>query len=149
MIGKKGHKDYIFVGAQFVLFTLYLFPLDLGQINLGEWLMYPGIIMLISGIILALIALFQLNTRLSPFPTPVKNGKLITTGAFSFSRHPIYTGLILITLGYALFRLSIFRILIGILLAILLFFKSIYEEELLSKKFPQYIDYTKKTGRFF
>lgn len=116
--------------------------------NSPEWLRFSGLIILALGIVLGLLALLQLNTKLSPFPTPVTNGKLITTGAYHIARHPIYTAIILGGFGFALYRTSWYKVLIALGLLILFYFKSKYEEQLLSEKYLEYSDYKKKTRRF-
>jgi len=82
------------VSIQLLLFIAYLFPISIISINLPEWFSYSGLVVLGLGAILGAVALLQLNTNLSPFPTPVSNGKLITNGAFAIARHPIYSALI-------------------------------------------------------
>jgi len=145
---EKTYKDYLFVGIQLLLFAAYFIPILMFSIKLDEWLRYSGLVFLILGIILGAVSLFQLNINLSPFPTPVSKGKLITNGAFAISRHPIYTGLIFSGLGYAFYRASLFKMLIVLLLLILFYFKSRYEESLLSNKFSEYRNYKERTRRF-
>lgn len=145
---KPSHKDYLFVGIQLLLFVAYIVPIRLVPMNLPEWLRYSGLVVVGLGVVLGLVALLQINTKLSPFPTPVANGTLITNSAFAIARHPIYTALISSGLGYALYRESFYKILIIVLLSILFYFKSKYEEQLLLQKFPAYQDYKKRTRRF-
>jgi protein-S-isoprenylcysteine O-methyltransferase Ste14 len=144
----KSKKDYLYVGVQLVLFVAYIIPITLTTINLPEWLAYSGLVILVMGLVLGLVALFQLNTKLSPFPTPVPNGKLITTGAYKLARHPIYTAVILAGLGYALYQVSWYKMLIIIVLLILFYYKSKYEEKLLTKNYSEYMTYKTKTRRF-
>jgi len=144
----KSYKDYVFVGIQILLFAAYLLPITIISIKLPEWLRFSGLFVLGLGVILGIVALLQLNTKLSPFPTPVLKGKLITTGAYKIARHPIYTALIFSGLGYALFQASLFKGLIVLVLLILFYLKSEYEEKLLGRKFSEYADYKKKTRRF-
>jgi len=144
----KSKKDYLFVTIQFALFVIYIIPISLTTINLPEWLRYAGLFIIGIGSILGVVALLQLNTKLSPFPTPVAQSKLITNGAFAIARHPIYTTVLTVTLGYAIFSVSVFKVLVGVALLILFYFKSKYEETLLLQKFPAYKDYKQQTRRF-
>lgn len=141
-------KDYIYVTVQILLFVVYFFPLHLSHIQLPEWLCYSGLVLLGVSILFAIIALLQLNTKLSPFPSPVPSSKLITKGAYQISRHPIYTALLFSGLGYALYTSSLYKMLITATLFILFYYKSVYEERLMSQKFPEYEDYKKRTRRF-
>lgn len=144
----KSKKDILYVGIQLLLFVAYVFPVRHNSVYLPEWLQNLGLLILTLGLILILVALFQLNTKLSPFPTPVTNSKLITTGAYKIARHPIYTAIMFIGFGYALYQASWFKILITLVLLILFYFKSQYEEKLLIDKFSEYSSYKKKTRRF-
>ncbi|WP_299110375.1 isoprenylcysteine carboxylmethyltransferase family protein [uncultured Winogradskyella sp.] len=146
--GKPTIKDYTFVSIQLVLFLVYVLPVELLALNVAEWLRYSGLVVAISGLVIGIIALLQINTKISPFPTPVLKSELITNGAFSISRHPIYMSILAITLGYAVFEASLFKFIIFLLLWLLFYFKSKYEEQLLVDKFPQYSNYQQKTRRF-
>jgi len=148
MNNKLQKKDYIYVGIQLLLFAAYVIPVTLIPIEIPDWLRYSGIVLLILGGLLGTIALLQLNTKLSPFPTPVDSGKIITSGAFAFARHPIYTAILIAAIGYALYCESFYKILIFFLLFILFYFKSNYEEQLLKKSYPSYASYQLKVGKF-
>lgn len=141
-------KDFFFLGLQFLLFIAYFIPVDLFRIELPSWLRMIILVPGIFGIGLALFTLFQLRNMLSVFPTPVDSGKLITNGAFSISRHPIYTAIILSAFSFGIFSESVFRLLITLLLFILFYFKSNYEEQLLLLKYPKYSNYKKSTRKF-
>jgi protein-S-isoprenylcysteine O-methyltransferase Ste14 len=145
---KNPIKDYVFVMLQLLLFVAYVVPLKLSNIYLPEWLNYSGLIILGLSVIFGMVALLQLNTKLSPFPSPVSSGRLITTGAFRLSRHPIYTALIFSGFGYAIFQTSLYKTVITVMLLILFYYKSVYEEKLLCNKFSEYHDYKKRTRRF-
>ena len=146
--GKPTIKDYTFVSIQVVLFLVYFLPVELLVLNVAEWLRYSGLVVAILGLVIGIIALLQINTKISPFPTPVLKSELIIYGAFSISRHPIYMSILAITLGYAVFEASLFKFIIFLLLWLLFYFKSKYEEQLLADKFPQYSNYQQKTRRF-
>lgn len=141
-------KDYAFVAVQVLLFIAYFLPLRISDIQLPEWLCYSGLVLLGFSILFGAIAVLQLNTKLSPFPSPVASGKLITNGAFRISRHPIYTALIFSGFGYAIYGSSLYKISVTLSLLILFYYKSVYEEKLLSRRFPEYQDYKKRTRRF-
>ena len=134
--------------VQLVIFVAYILPLQLFYIKIPEWLCYSGLVLFGISLIYGIVALLQLNTNLSPFPSPVISGRLLTTGAFRMSRHPIYTALIFSGLGYAIYSASTYKILITLMLWVLFYYKSIYEEMLLSQKFPEYKAYKKRTRRF-
>jgi protein-S-isoprenylcysteine O-methyltransferase Ste14 len=108
-----------------------------------------GLTIAVFGGIIITLALLQLNKNLSPFPTPKECSSLLQNGLYKYSRHPIYSGIILLFLGYSLYQNSGYKLLISLLLVILFYFKSNYEEQRLEQKFPDYKHYRSKTGRFF
>lgn len=146
---KKTYKDYLFVGIQFFFFAIYLIPTSLRIVSIPFYLNLIGAIVSLIGGVFILIALLQLNTNLSPFPSPKTNSKLIETGLFKYIRHPIYTGIILLLGGYGIYRSSLFKIGITILLYILFYYKSSYEEKLLQNRYANYSQFKKTRGRFF
>ena len=146
---KKPIKDYVFVSVQVLLFIAYVLPIDLlSAVVLPKWLSYFGLGIMALAVVFGVLAGLQLNTNLSPYPTPLEAGKLVTRGVFRISRHPIYTSLIFTGLGYAIYEGSMYKVLVTVLLIILFYFKSQYEEGLLMVKYPDYVDYKKRTRRF-
>jgi protein-S-isoprenylcysteine O-methyltransferase Ste14 len=145
---KLKKQDFIYVIVQFVLFALYVVDFFVWKINGPSWLRYVGLIWVLIGILFAAIALLQLNTYLSPFPTPKKGSSLIKTGVFKYARHPIYGGILLSFLGTGIYFSSGYKIVVTGLLLILFYFKSQYEERRLTVLFPEYTIYKKHTRRF-
>ncbi|NNE28514.1 MAG: isoprenylcysteine carboxylmethyltransferase family protein [Saprospiraceae bacterium] len=140
-------KDVFFVGLQGILFLALLWK---GPYHLEthKAFYYIGWTLAILGSVICILALMQLNTSLSPFPTPVQKGQLITQGLYTKIRHPIYSGILLVALGWGLLTGSPWRLLLALALLILFFFKARYEEGLLSEKYTGYEEYKKKSGMF-
>ena len=91
-----------------------------------------------------LIAIKDLGNNLSPFPKPIVNGKLITTGIYSLIRHPMYYSLLLVSFGFFITKLSFYHLCLTISLALIIKLKIILEEKYLNKKFKNYFIYTDK-----
>lgn len=142
-------KDIGFVSIQLLLFIFYFIPFVPLSFSLPIFFSTFGILMAAFGILFILVAIFQLNKNLTPFPTPVEGSTLIQNGIYRHIRHPIYSGIILAALGFGLSQSSLWQIGIGIILWVLFYFKSKYEEIMLSRHFPEYAAYMAKTGRFF
>lgn len=123
------HKDYIYVILQLLLFVAYILNVEMIAVFNNNNITFIGVPIVVIGVLTALIALLQLNTNLSPFPTPKPNTTLIKNGVFKYIRHPIYSGIILITFGYGVYQNSLYKIIISILLFVLFYFKSSYEEK--------------------
>lgn len=146
---KLQSKDFIYVISQFILLGLYLLDLNIFEFKITIVIRYISLLILILGIFIFGLALIQLNKNLSPFPTPKNDSNLIESGLYKYIRHPIYTGILLIVFGYGVYSQSEFKLIISLLLLILFYFKSSYEEQQLNKKFEKYIEFKRKTGRFF
>lgn len=142
-------RDLLYVSVQLVLFIFYFLVPSLVGWHLFNWLDVFLISIAGGGILISGITILQMNKSLSPFPSPVTGGKLITSGIFKWVRHPIYTGLMLFFFAYALFSGSGGKLLVAILIAVLFYFKSRYEESQLEKTYPNYPFYKHHTGRFF
>ena len=125
MSTKKPIKDYVFVIIQLLLFLVYFIPNHLlPAISLPGWASYLGLALAILAVIFGILALLQLSSSLSPYPTPLDTGKLVTHGVFRISRHPIYTSIIFAGFGYAIYEASLYKVLVTVLLVILFYFKS-------------------------
>lgn len=142
-------KDYAFVILQFLIFVAWLFNLDSLDLILPENLRYIALFVAGLGLLLVIIAFLQLNTNLSPFPSPKKGAKLVTTGVFAFARHPIYSGILFLAFGSSFWLNSGYKLIVSLVLFLLFYLKSRYEEERLQKSFPEYVFYKRQTGRFF
>lgn len=125
-----------------VFFTLnYLsgtyFPLP--SSGLDELITLLGMLVFLIG---SLIAIWAKKTM-------GKENKLIRHGPFSYTRNPIYLGLVMVLIGYGLALQSYFTFLAAI--PIFYFWNfMITEEQLLEKHFKEeYLKYKKEVPRFF
>lgn len=144
MPSRKGVYYVLGQGALFLLFLLdfKLLSFETSDFSRGFFFGLGAV-----NVVLILYALIQLNTRLSPFPAPRDDSKLIIGGAFKFTRHPIYTGLFFSALCYGIVMGSGYKIIVSVVLYILFFFKSSYEEQLMLRKFPHYRSYQMEVGQ--
>jgi protein-S-isoprenylcysteine O-methyltransferase Ste14 len=144
----KSSKDYLFVAVQFALFAAYFIDISTEKLFLPAWARYLGLLMVVTGVVFGSLALIQLRTSFSPFPTPVKHGELVRSGTFALARHPIYTGILLAAFGYTFYSGTGDKLSISLALLVLFYFKSRYEERLLSARYPEYRAYQNEVGRF-
>ena len=142
-------KDKVYVALQFLLFLIWFFEVRDLTFRLSENLHMLALIIAGVGLLLILIALLQIGNKISPFPSLRQGARLVTSGAFAFSRHPIYSGILFMAFGLSVWLGSGYKLVISLLLYLLLFLKSRYEEKRLLKIFPDYALYRRNTGRFF
>ncbi len=102
-----------------------------------------GFLMIIIALIILLVAIKDLGRNLSPFPRPLKNSNLVTTGIYRFTRHPMYYSLIFISFGIFLIKLSIYYLFLSISLILIIIYKIALEEQYLKNKFRNYLIYKK------
>ncbi len=142
-------KDRLFVTVQLILFIMYFLVPPIVRWHLpGGWNLLT-LIPAASGIVICITSVLQLKRNLTPFPSPVPGGQLITSGMFKWARHPIYSGLILFFTAFAVYQGSLGKVLVALLLLVLFYVKSRYEEHLLEKSYLLYLQYKRRTGRFF
>ncbi len=144
-----GIKDFVFVGVQFLLFVAYVFDVGFWKFDIPRPIEIGFLITAVVGALVILLALIQLNTSLSPFPSPKTNAELIRSGVYKYVRHPIYCGILILLFSYGLYTTSSYKLGIALILYALFYFKSAYEEERLEEAFTEYKSYKKNTGRFF
>ena len=85
-------KGTAFVITQILLIGIYLLAPHYRLFEVPEIHSWVPIAVFAFGLSLMALAALQLNRNLSPFPSPKKKSRLITSGAYKYVRHPIYTG---------------------------------------------------------
>jgi len=141
----KTAYEIILVSLQFFIISLHFFQWEIipqKQIMQVSSLSYlVGFLIIIIAFIILLIAIKDLGRNLSPFPRPINNSNLVTTGAYRFTRHPMYYSLIFISIGVFITKLSIYYLFLTIILALIIKFKIALEEKYLINKFKNYLIY--------
>jgi protein-S-isoprenylcysteine O-methyltransferase Ste14 len=111
----------------------------------------PWFIKFPLGAILLIFTFFLERSGLrTVFGKPQETPHVITSGAFSLVRHPIYLGAILGYAGMICMTLSLASVAIFIVIVAFYVYISCYEEKLLTQRFgDEYRDYMKKTPMLF
>ena len=135
----------LLLGAALVAGIAYPVPLG-GDARLV--LAVAGVALVGGGLALALAAVRAFGGAISPLPHPPGGGKLVEHGPYRAVRHPIYVGLISATLGWALLTTSLAALAIVPLLALVLDLKARREEAWLRERYPEYVDYQRRTRRY-
>lgn len=147
--GEFGKRGEIYFVLQLVLVCCILFDTIPIFGEMVEFILGPGFV-LIGGSV-ATVGVVELGVNLTPWPSPPKDGSLVTDGlVFNQIRHPIYAGLIFLMFGLSMWSGSAMRVLLCAILWYFLDFKSELEEDELIRKFgTEYINYKERvTGKF-
>ena len=141
----KAAYEIILVFLQFSIISLHFFQLEfLPQkqiIKASIFSYFLGTLIIIIAFIIMLVSIKDLGRNLSPFPRPINNSNLVTTGIYRFTRHPMYYSLIFISIGVFILKLSIYYLFLTISLALIIKFKIALEEKYLMNKFKNYLFY--------
>ncbi len=139
---------YGLVGLQFaLLIALALAPAsDLWVV--GTAVLVLGLLLLAAGAAVAIGGVLGLGASLTASPVPKSQAALVTGGLYGFVRHPIYTGLLLGGLGLTAIKASWWHIALWLALLVLLSAKARWEERMLVRAHPDYLEYGARTGRF-
>ena len=108
---------------------------------------WGGVLIAAGAVILAWGAR-SLGRNLTPGTEPLAQSRLVTTGAYAHTRHPIYAGAVLLLAGYTLFWSNwTLALLAGA--GALQFFKAKArkEESYLAERFPEYGFYRRQVPR--
>ena len=134
--------DLILVFLQFFIISLHFFQWEfipqkqIIQVSSFSYLL--GYLIIIIAFIIMFVAIKDLGKNLSPFPRPISNSNLVTTGIYRFTRHPMYYSLIFISFGVFITKLSIYYLFLLISLGLIIKFKIALEEKYLNNKFKNY-----------
>ena len=137
--------ELILVFLQFFIIVLHFFQWELLPkkqiIQFTPISYFMGILIIIIAFIILLVAIKDLGRNLSPFPRPITNSNLVTTGIYRFTRHPMYYSLIFISVGFFITKLSIYYLCLSISMVFIIKFKIVLEEQYLNNKFKNYLLY--------
>lgn len=133
---------------QFIIFCFIVLAPLFERAALPLWLRGIGAAALVSGIIIAVLGYRTLGATHSPWTNPREGGQFISSGIYSYIRHPIYTGWIIGTIGWELLVRSLFGVGVGIVLLIFYDFKSREEERGLLMRYAGYAAYRGRVKRF-
>ena len=141
----KVSYDLMLVFLQFFIIGLHFFQWEFIPqkqiIQASPFSYFLGIFIIIIAFIIMLLSIKDLGKNLSPFPRPIKNSYLVTTGIYRFTRHPMYYSLIFTSFGVFIIKLSIYYLFLTKSLALIIKFKIALEEKYLMNKFKNYLLY--------
>jgi protein-S-isoprenylcysteine O-methyltransferase Ste14 len=131
-------------------FGMFMFMLFASALR-PEWLTLTanpvvgviGVVLGVLGLTLEIWAIWHLKFAFSTEPAA---RRLVTTGPYGLSRHPIYTGGCLAYVGLFITRPTLPIAVALVVWAICMRMRMRYEEAILSSVFPAYADYRQRVG---
>jgi protein-S-isoprenylcysteine O-methyltransferase Ste14 len=144
----KGSGLFIF----FIIFLSIIIAIVLASASIAilpTWFFYPGIIVMILGIIFRQWSIAVLGRFFSGTVSTQEGQKVVEKGPYKYIRHPSYTGAFIILIGIGLALQSWGAVIILVFLFSLGYGYRIHVEEkvLISKLGDPYIEYKKRTKR--
>ena len=141
----KAAYELILVFLQFFIISLHFFQWKFIPqkqiIQVSPFSYLVGFLIIIIASIILLVAIKDLGRNLSPFPRPINNSNLVTSGIYRFTRHPMYYSLIFISFGVFITKLSVYNLFLSISLFLIIKLKIDLEEQYLKNKFKNYLLY--------
>ncbi len=147
---KKDNGSVLLIRVLMYVSVLIAILFDLKNIAmLPNWFFYPGIFLMVIGIIVRQWAIFVLGRFFTVTVSVQENQKVIDHGPYRYIRHPSYLGLFLIVIGIGLALHSWGGILVLIVMNGIAFGYRMHIEEnvLVSELGDDYIQYMKRTKR--
>lgn len=135
-MGKRG-ESWVLVQAVILLAIIFA-PAASLQSLLHAVFRFAGWACIALGTLTLAWSAWNLGRSLTPFPRPVPDGQLVTSGAYRFVRHPIYFGVLVAALGFALVTANPYRLGLTALLFVFFDRKARREEQWLLEKYPDY-----------
>lgn len=144
----RGSGFFIFFIMFLSIITAILFA-SASFAMLPAWFFYPGIVVMILGIIFRQWSIVVLGRFFSGTVSTQEGQKVVKKGPYKYIRHPSYTGALLILIGIGLTLQSWGAVITLILFFCVAYGYRIYVEEkvLISELGNSYIEYKNKTKK--
>jgi protein-S-isoprenylcysteine O-methyltransferase Ste14 len=116
---------------------------------LPGWFFYPGVFLMVAGLLLRQWAIFVLGRFFTTIVTVHKNQKVVDVGPYRYIRHPAYSGLLIFGIGLVVALQSWGGVLaILVILGLAIGYRIHVEEKVLVTELgDDYSQYMKKTKR--
>ena len=108
---------------------------SIGTVDVGDMARYPGLVLIVVGFVLMLLAEKHLDTQFSVAVELKKDHTLVKTGPYKYVRHPRYLGIALFFAGIAFVFRSWAAMGLTVMLVMVLAWRITAEEALMKKAF--------------
>ena len=153
MLENRETRGWFWVTGQLVLLIVWGITAFVGERYYPEAplryiIQAAGLVLTASGLVLMLVAAFQLRENFTPNPEPRSGSRMTAEGLYKRARHPIYGGVILVVLGLTVMVLAVDALYVVPAIVVFFYGKSAYEEVRLRERFREYAEYARRTKRF-
>ena len=104
--------------------------------------------LLAAGGLLGLWAITVFGRGVTPSPLPAATASLVTRGPYRWMRHPMYTAVTIVSAGLVLRSRSWIGVVVLAALVVFFAYKARWEEHRLTARYPGYVEYASRVGRF-
>jgi protein-S-isoprenylcysteine O-methyltransferase Ste14 len=139
--------DKVFLPVVLVAFMgwLILMPLDAVRFRWSRmpvWLQPVGAIIMLLSFYVFFLA-YRENSYLSPMVRiqSDRGQRVISTGPYSYVRHPMYSGVVLLTVGTSLLLGSWYGLAVGMVIVVMVAIRAVFEERMLRAELKGYEGY--------
>jgi protein-S-isoprenylcysteine O-methyltransferase Ste14 len=148
----KGERGEWYVVIQFILFGIVLvLPFLFERTTWPEpWITVARVVGIALGFIgaeLIVSGVIRLGNNLTAVPHPKDDATFVTSGAYKYVRHPIYSGILFLAFAWGLLLSSWPTLAAAAVLFLFFDLKTRREERFLAAKFPQYADYQRRVRK--
>lgn len=132
---------FIAVLGTFMGTTLLFLPV----VKLSVGMLAVSNILILGGSIFALVVALHLGSAFAIMP---EARRLVTSGPYALVRHPLYVVEAIIMLGATFVFQQPWSFLIWLVVIFLQYWRTVFEERILLKQYPEYAEYQHRTWRF-
>lgn len=109
----------------------------------------PLYVRLPIAVVVLAVSIYLFNKSHHAVPKEDRPGKVITSGAFRYLRHPLYMSTVLFFLAFVIATVSIISLALWVLIFAFYDFIAGYEEKILEEKFgEEYLSYKSRTAKW-
>lgn len=147
---KDSTKGWVYVAVQFALAGIIIISSYIEGRNVDYGIPYMhwiGVVLLVTGGILILFAVFNFGQMITPNPIPLDKNMLRTGGLYKYVRHPMYFSVLILLIGVVFYFSAVFSLVWIFAAFLFLSHKADFEERFLIRKFPEYNSYRNLTKK--
>lgn len=152
---KMATMIFLFLVAQLWVIGSFIYVIkptfmEWTRFPMPSWMRWLGVIITVFGMALEFSTQIFLGKNYSTTVHISEEHALVTSIPYRYIRHPMYTALIVVGIGLGLLSTNWYSLLPFLVTGVVIAFRIRGEEEAMIERFgDEYVQYVKRTGRFF